>query len=51
MNRLILTLAALLTASPALAHPGLHMNPHGIALPVLALFITALSLLALFARR
>ncbi|KFE36214.1 peptidase M23 [Thioclava atlantica] len=30
MKSLSLTLAALLVASPALAHPGGHMHPHGI---------------------
>lgn len=32
-----LTLAALLAATPALAHPGMHLHPHGIGLAILVL--------------
>lgn len=46
MKKLITTGAALLTAAPALAHPGSHMHPHGAEswlslLPAVALIAVA----------
>ncbi|MEE4189406.1 MAG: hypothetical protein V2I76_13280 [Roseobacter sp.] len=37
MKKLLPTLAALIVATPALAHPGAHIHPHAeTSLPVLA---------------